>query len=144
MIFISSCITGVKCRYNASHAYNSNIMHAAGKDFIHACPELLAGFPVPRNPCEITDGSGEDVLSGEARIIDSNGNDITTQMIAGAEIALQMCRVNGVTKAFLQAKSPSCGCGYIYDGSFSGILIPGNGVFAALLLKNGIKVIIKI
>ena len=141
MVLVSSCITGVQCRYNGSSCCNENLLNGIHGKYIHVCPEILAGFGIPRKPCEISGGGGEDVLAGNAKIIDADGLDITAQMLAGSEIALRISLDNMVTNAFLKAKSPSCGCGTIYDGSFSGSLKPGNGIFAALLVKNGIEVI---
>ena len=141
MIVISSCITGVKCRYNGSSSYNEKLLKSINKNYIHICPEILAGLKTPRKPCEIFGGSGEDVLNGNAKIIDKDGFDITEQMLTGAKKALKMCLENKVTKAYLKTKSPTCGYDKIYDGTFSSTLRKGNGIFSALLIKNGIKVI---
>lgn len=91
MILLSSCIAGVKCRYNASASYNKNLIENIEDMFIHACPEVLAGFETPRKPCEIYGGSGDDALTGKAKVIDKDGVDITEQMLIGAERALQIC-----------------------------------------------------
>ena len=141
MIVFSSCITGVKCRYNGSSSYNEKLLKSINEEFIHICPEILAGLKIPRRPCEIYGGSGEDVLNGNAKIIDKDGFDITEQMLTGAKKALKICLENNVTKAYLQTKSPTCGYNKIYDGTFSSTLKKGDGIFSALLLKNGIKVI---
>ena len=97
---------------------------------------------MPRVPFEIVDGSGENVLDGHARVFKKDGTDITDAVIAGAEMALKICIENGVTKAFLQHRSPTCDCRQIYDGTFSGTMKPGNGVFTVLLNKNGIETVI--
>jgi len=140
LLVLSSCIAGLRCRYDGSSCVNKNLLKGIDSWYIHVCPELLAGFGIPRKPCEISGGSGGDVLAGRAKIIDKDGLDITSLMLAGAEKALRICLENGVTEAFLRAKSPSCGYGRIYDGSFSSTLRPGSGIFAALLLENGIGV----
>ena len=141
MIAFSSCITGVKCRYNGSSSYNEKLLKSINENYIHICPETLAGLKTPRKPCEISGGSGEDVLDGNAKIIDKDGFDITEQMLTGAKKALEICLENKVTKAYLQTKSPSCGKNKIYDGTFSSTLRKGNGIFTALLIKNGVEVI---
>jgi uncharacterized protein YbbK (DUF523 family) len=141
MVLISSCIAGIKCRYNAASSYNEDLLKSIGCNYMHICPEILAGFKVPRKSCEIFGGTGEDVLAGNAKIIDQDGLDITKQMLIGVEKALKICLENKVTKAYLHAKSPTCGYNKIYDGSFSSILKKGNGIFSALLIKNGIKII---
>ena len=141
MIVNSSCITGVKCRYNGSSSYNEKLITGIKENYIHICPEILAGLQTPRKSCEIFDGSGEDVLNGNAKIIDKVGFDITEQMLSGAKKALKICLENKVTKAYLQTKSPSCGYNKIYDGTFSSTLRKGNGIFSTLLIKNGINVI---
>ena len=141
MVLISSCITGVKCRYNASASYNKNLLKKIGDKYIHICPEILAGFKIPRKPCEIFGGTGEDVLTENAKIIDKDGLDITEQMLIGSNKALQICFENNVTKAYLQTRSPTCGYNKIYDGTFSSTLKNRNGIFSALLIKNGINVV---
>ena len=141
MVAVSSCLAGIVCRYNAEDIYNADLMNSIGDDYISVCPELLAGFGVPRTPFEIVGESGESVLEGHARVIDKDSADITDAIINGVEKALQICIENGVTKVYLQRRSPTCGCGQIYDGTFSGILKPGNGVFTALLNKNGIETV---
>ena len=141
MILISSCIVGIKCRYNATSSYNENLLKSIDCKYIHICPEILAGFEVPRKSCEIYGGTGEDVLDGNAKIIDQDGLDITKQMLIGIKKALEICLENNVTKAYLQTKSPTCGYNKIYDGSFSSILKKANEIFSALLIKNGIKII---
>jgi len=137
---VSSCITGKKCRYNASSSYNEKLLKDIGEKFIHICPELLAGFGIPRKPCEIFGGSGEDVLSGNANIMDIDGLDITEKMLIGSKKALEICQKNNVAKAFLQTKSPTCGCNKIYDGTFTSTIRRGNGIFTALLIMSGIDV----
>lgn len=105
------------------------------------CPEQLGGLPTPRYASEIQQGSGEDVLEGRARVINQTGRDVTENFIRGAEESLKLARILGTKFAILKSKSPSCGYGEIYDGSFRGVLVKGNGVTAALFMKNGIKVI---
>ena len=141
MILFSSCIAGVKCRYNGSSSYKENLLKNINEEFIHICPEILAGFKIPRKPCEIVNGSGEDVLIGKAKILNIDGLDITEQMLIGTQKSLQICLEKNVKKAYLQTKSPTCGCGKIYDGTFSSKLKNGNGVFTALLIRNNITVI---
>lgn len=141
MVAISSCVAGIKCRYNASDNYRASVIMKANGNYISVCPETLAGLGVPRTACEIVGGSGEDVLEGTARIVDKDGIDITEIMLCGVEKALQICLENHITKAYLQSKSPTCGCGKIYDGSFTNTLKSGNGVFTALLNKHGIDVV---
>ncbi|MBT7122039.1 MAG: DUF523 domain-containing protein, partial [Clostridia bacterium] len=108
---------------------------------IPVCPELLAGYTTPRNPCEITLGQGSDVLSGKATVVDIDGIDQTAEFIKGAELTLELAQSHNAKRAYLKSQSPSCGCGEIYDGSFSGDLRQGDGVTTALLKQNGIKVV---
>jgi len=141
MVAVSSCITGLKCRYNATDTYNSAVMSIVADNYIAVCPELLAGLGTPRSACEIVGGDGANVLNGTARIIDEKGIDITEIMIEGAEKALQICLKYKITKAYLQAKSPTCGCGKIYDGTFSKTLKFGDGILTALLNQHGVEVV---
>ncbi|MDP2892469.1 MAG: DUF523 domain-containing protein [Bacillota bacterium] len=138
----SACLLGINCRYNGKPAPEE----AAIKLFLEGrvipvCPEALGGMKSPHAPCEIAGGSGEDVLAGRAAVLDAGGGDWTKEFIKGAKQALMICKKLGVQKAYLKSKSPSCGLGRIYDGSFTGTLKNGEGVTAALLRKNGIEVI---
>lgn len=94
------------------------------------CPEQMGGLSTPRPPSEIQNG----------RVMTNQGTDVTAQFIAGAEVALKVALEKGATEAYLKSKSPSCGVGVIYDGSFSGKTVEGNGFFTEALLKAGIKV----
>lgn len=145
MIIVSSCLLGEKCRYDGRSQPNDEAIRLFNKGLaVPVCPECLGGLNVPRPPAEIVGGSGEDVLSGCARVIAKAENggrlDVTNEFILGAYKALQTALECGAEEAVLKAKSPSCGCGLVYDGSFSGRLKEGSGVTAALLMKNGIKV----
>jgi len=105
------------------------------------CPEMSAGLPVPRPPAEIEGGgNGADVLAGRARVLEKTGGDVTAAFIAGAENALRLAKETGCAFALLIDGSPSCGSGFIYDGTFSGTRHAGNGVVAALLRREGIAV----
>ena len=141
MIVVSSCLVGKKCRYNGGHSLNQALLDSLGEEYIDLCPEILGGLETPRNPCEIIGGEGKDVLKGTARIVDCNGADVTDKMVLGAERALEICKVHKVTKAYLKQGSPSCGFGWIYDGSFSSVARKGNGVFAELLVRSGVEVV---
>ena len=103
--------------------------------------EMLGGLSTPRRPAEIVGGDGDDVLSGNARIVDDCSLDVTEAFVKGAYKALQVVQAAGVREAILKEGSPSCGCTHIYDGTFSGVQHPGMGVTAALLRQNNISVI---
>lgn len=109
-------------------------------DCIGLCPEVEGGLSIPREAAEIIGGSGEQVLKGLAKVKTKSGKDVTQEFISGARKALDLCQKLGIDKAILAKNSPSCGVNKIYDGSFSKSKIPGMGVCAALLNKNGIKV----
>lgn len=141
MIAVSLCLTGAKCRYDGKSKHDLLLLEAIGGGYLAVCPEACAGLGIPRPPSEISGGDGADVLSGRARVVDRDGRDITEAFLEGSRKALKICLENGVTRAYLRARSPSCGCGRIYDGSFTGVLADGNGVLAELLLLNGIEVI---
>lgn len=145
MIIVSSCLLGKRCRYDGASQPNEAAIRLFIKGLaVPVCPECLGGLSVPRPPAEIVGGSGEDVLSGNARVIAYGVNgemiDVTGEFILGAYKTLEIALECGAQEAVLKAKSPSCGCGLVYDGTFSGALIEGIGVTAALLLKNEIKV----
>lgn len=139
---VSACLLGTPCRYNGKPKVQPAIFDMLGAyPYIAICPETMGGAPTPRKSCEIHAGTGRDVLNGKAIILDIDGADITQAMLSGSRMATELCLSLGVKKAFLQGKSPSCGCGEIYDGTFSGTLRTGNGVFAEMLLAEGIEVI---
>ncbi|NMC35808.1 DUF523 domain-containing protein [Candidatus Beckwithbacteria bacterium] len=138
-ILVSACLVGVNCRYDGSNKLNEKIIKLLEKkELIIVCPELLGGFPIPRSPCQIVGGDGYDVLQKKAKVMGEDGIDYSQQFIKGAKNALRIARENNVSVAYLREKSPSCGSGEIYNGKG---LKNGDGVFAALLKQNGIKVV---
>ncbi|WP_217561706.1 DUF523 domain-containing protein [Paenibacillus sp. GbtcB18] len=142
MILVSSCLAGLECRYNATHSLVEKISELVGEGkAMMVCPELLGGFTTPREPAEIIGGTGEDVLAGEARVVDRSGNDVTGLYASGAFKTLELARKVGATVVVLKENSPSCGSRAIYNGAFNGTKISGEGVTAALLRKEGFKVI---
>jgi len=142
MDIASACLAGIKCRYDGEARPDEKIaeMHRQGLVKL-VCPECLAGLPSPRCPSEISGGDGDDVLEGRARVVAQDGGDRTEEFVKGARLTLEAARGCDAQRAYLKAKSPSCGCGRIYDGTFSGKLRDGNGVTAALLKKNGIDIV---
>lgn len=141
MVLISGCLIGVNCKYNGKHNLREKIVaHFNGENFVPICPEQLGGLTTPRLPAEIQGGDGKDVLGGRAKVVSSDGVDVTEEFIKGANETLKIAQSLGITKAILKGKSPSCGVGKIYDGSFSDIIIHGDGVTTALLKENGIEV----
>jgi len=142
MDIVSACLIGQKCRYDGGACTIEKLKKLFDEGKLRAvCPEVMAGLKTPRSPMEIVGGDGADVLEGKARVITKDGIDITQQFIDGAYLALKAAEQCGAAKVYLQSRSPSCGCGRIYDGSFSGKFKEGDGVTAALLKKNGIKII---
>ncbi len=131
---ISACLCGSCCRYDATTCTDeqSLAIYKSGKAII-VCPECLGGLPTPRTPCEIVDG----------RVVSKDCEDRTSQFIKGAKAVLSLCEFYHIKKAILKDKSPSCGCNFIYDGTFTGTLKQGKGITAALLSENGIEVIAK-
>lgn len=138
---VSACLAGGKSSYDGRDRLNEEIFKLvqAGKA-IALCPEVLGGLTVPRAPAEIPGGSGERVLDGLVKILNRDGVDVTDKFILGAERFCEIAKSKGIKRAILKAKSPSCGMGGLYDGTFSGRLIEGDGVTAALLKREGIEV----
>ncbi|WP_040330188.1 DUF523 domain-containing protein [Clostridium ihumii] len=142
MILVSACLCGVNCKYNGENNLDERVLKLLqeGKA-IPVCPEQLGGQETPRLAHEIVDGDGELVLKGEAKILSPDGKeDVTKEFVKGATETLNIAKNIGAQYAILKARSPSCGFGKIYDGTFSGNKIDGNGVTAELLHKNGIKI----
>ena len=129
-ILISACLLGVCCRYDGdSKAYPGIEQLARQHTLVPVCPEQLGGLPTPRPPAERRGG----------RVVTQSG-DVTEQYLRGAEETLKLCKLLGCEAAVLKERSPSCGRGQVYDGTFSGTLTAGDGVTAELLAAHGILV----
>jgi uncharacterized protein YbbK (DUF523 family) len=142
-VLVSSCLLGESVRYDGSHARADNIILERWKAehrLVPFCPELAGGFSVPRSPAEIRGEGGLAVLRGEAVVVDESGRDVTACFAWGAQGALQVARCENVKLAILKDGSPSCGSTYIANGSFKGLTRAGQGVTAALLEQQGIRV----
>jgi uncharacterized protein YbbK (DUF523 family) len=140
-ILISACLLGIECRYDGTGKAVPELQRILeGYHVVPICPETLGGLIVPRPPAEIQGGGGAEVLAGTARVMSREGRECTAEFIRGAEAVLQLVRQHQPLLLILKANSPSCGVGAIYDGSFSARLKPGDGVTAALLKRNGVKV----
>lgn len=136
MIIVSACLAGYRCRYDGKIIPDEEIVALVKEGgAIPVCPEMMGGLPCPRVPAERT----KDGL----RVVTREGKDVTEAFICGAFEALRMAKLYGCDRAILKAKSPSCGCGQIYDGTFSGTLRSGDGVTAELFKENGITVLVK-
>lgn len=131
-ILVSACLLGRDCKYNGGNNYSEKVAeYVKGHDVIPVCPEVAGGLPIPRIPCEIVGGT----------VTTRNGESKDREFRAGADICLKKALEEKVDLAILQSRSPSCGVKQIYDGSFTGKLIPEKGVFAEMLSENGIKII---
>lgn len=138
MFIVSGCLLGHNCKYNGGNNKNDGVIEfCKTHKYIVVCPERAGNLPCPRPPAEKV-GS---------RILNKNGEDVTEEFLKGARISLNICldmaRMTGekIEGAILKANSPSCGKGTIYDGTFSGKLTEGNGVFASMVAAEGIEVI---
>lgn len=128
----SACLLGVKCRYDGKSKPNEKVLALSKEEIlVPVCPEQLGGLTTPRDPAE---QRGENVFT-------ESGKDVSENFQKGAREVLRIVRLFNVKEAIMKQRSPSCGCGQIYDGTFFGKIIKGDGVTTALLKKNGIKVI---
>lgn len=136
MYIVSACLAGVKCRYDGKANTHEKVkaLVEEGKAII-VCPEVFGELTIPRTPCEIVKDE-----NGVERVLTMEGKDCTEAFKIGAEKTLEIAKTLGVKEAILKAKSPSCGCGQIYNGHFNRTLIEGDGLTTRLLKKNGIKV----
>ena len=131
-IMVSACLMGENCKYNGGNNLNEKMLeYVKGHEVISVCPEVMGGLPTPRIPAEIVNG----VVTAK------DGRNVDKEFRTGAEIALQIAIDNQVDLVILQSRSPSCGPKQIYDGSFSGKRIDGQGVFAKMLLENGFQIL---
>lgn len=142
MILVSSCLAGLEVRYNGTHSLNNKISKLVDENkAVTICPELLGGFFTPREPAEIVDGEGGDVLDGRAKVVEKSGKDVTELYLKGAYATLEKALKINAAIVVLKEDSPSCGSSMIYNGHFKGEKIVGNGVTSALLKRNGFQVI---
>ena len=134
-ILISACLLGVACRYDGrTKPLDKETIERLKKQYhlIPVCPEIMGGLPTPRIPAEI---------SSDGRVLREDGIDVTENYNRGAKEALWLAEIFGCKAAVLKERSPSCGCGRVYDGSFTATLRNGNGITASLLIENGIRVL---
>lgn len=130
-VLVSACLLGIECRFDGKSKENSELFNLKDKfEFFLVCPEVLGGLSTPRVPSEIIDG----------KVINKDGIDVTENYIKGAYDTLKICNICNIDFVVFKSKSPSCGKGKIYDGTFSGNLIDGNGITTKVLIDNGIKV----
>ncbi len=131
-ILISACLLGVNCRYDGGGKLIDQIDQLKERyNLIPVCPEVYGGLQTPREPAEIID----------EKVINRKGEDVSQNFTRGANETLHLAELYNCKYAILKERSPSCGFGEIYDGTFSGRLVKGNGYTAELLSKNGIKII---
>ncbi|MBE6038585.1 MAG: DUF523 domain-containing protein [Anaerofustis stercorihominis] len=132
---VSACLTGENCKYNGGNNFNEKVKNfLADKQYITVCPEVYGGLSTPRDPSEII------LCDGELKVISDKGKDVTEEFVSGAQQALKEALESGCDCAIFKAKSPSCGSGEVYDGTFSSVLIKGDGVTAKLFRENGIDI----
>ena len=131
-ILVSACLLGENCKYNGGNNYCAAVAeYVKDKDVVTICPEVMAGMGIPRTPIEIVDGV----------LMDRNGNNVEAALRAAVAQVIEQIGNEEIECAILQSRSPTCGVNEIYDGSFSGKLIPGSGVFAQALRDAGYRVV---
>ena len=131
-ILVSACLLGINCKYDGGNNLNKNVIdYLKDKEVIPICPEVYGGLCTPRLPAEIK----------ENKVYNKSGEDVTDYFNKGAQEVLKIAKLLNVKKALLKAKSPSCGLNKIYDGTFSGKIIDGDGITVQLLKKNNITII---
>ena len=129
-IGVSACLLGKNVKYNGKNNFSPELVEKLkDAEIIDICPEVLGGLPIPRDPAEIVDGE----------VITNKGISVDYEFRKGAKRALEIIKNEGIELVILQSRSPSCGKGQIYDGTFSSKLIEGDGVFVKLLEENGIR-----
>ncbi len=138
MILISACLMGMPVRYDGGSKPDETIKELikSGTEYRLICPECLGGLCIRREPSEIVGGTAADVLEGKARVLTKSGSDVTEQFLQGARAVNEYASKLMPEAIYLKKRSPSCGLGEIYDGSFTGKTIDGNGITAELLIKN--------
>ncbi len=132
MIIVSACLLGENCKYNGGNNYHPNVVsYVQGQEVLAICPEMLAGMGCPRTPVEIVDGV----------VMDRDGNNVDAILRQGVARAMDLVLQEDIQCAILQSRSPTCSVKQVYDGTFSGKLVEGAGIFAQALEASGIQVI---
>lgn len=143
-VLVSACLLGEAVRYNGGDKRSEHrILRRWMQEgrVVSVCPEVAGGLAVPRPPAEIANcAGGSIVLAGAARVMASNMQDVTVEFVKGAQQAAEIARANRIRVAVLKEGSPSCGSGYIYDGTFTATRVASSGVTTALLQQAGIRV----
>ncbi len=138
-LLVSACLLGLCTRLDGRARSFPAVSSLASRFLlIPVCPEQLGGLPTPRPAAELHGGAGDQVLDGKASVMTADGRDVTQAFLRGAAEVLAVARLIDADTAVLKARSPSCGVGITYDGTFSHTLQPGSGVTAALLGRSGI------
>ncbi|MBE5952037.1 MAG: DUF523 domain-containing protein [Lachnospiraceae bacterium] len=131
-IAVSACLLGQNCKYNGGNNRNEAVLKfLEGKEVVPVCPEVLGGLPVPRIPAEIRDGVAWN----------KNGENVDEMFKRGVELTMKALAEEDIELAVLQSRSPTCGVKQVYDGTFTGTLIPGQGLLVKALTEKGYKVI---
>ncbi len=141
-VLVSACLLGQPVRYDGRSSGHPDLLQTWQREgrVVPLCPEVAGGLPTPRPPAEIPGGQGGAVLDGEAQVVTVGGEDVSAQFLAGARLALELVRRHGIRVAVLKSGSPSCGNRLVYDGTFSGTKVSGEGVTSALLRREGVLV----
>ena len=130
-LLVSACLLGVNCRYDGNNNLIKGLEELKARyNLIPVCPEILGGMAIPRKPVELKMG----------HVFNRDGQNFDREFLLGATESVKIARICGCHKALLQARSPSCGYGSIYDGTFTRTLVPGNGLAAALLEQAGLEI----
>jgi len=133
-VLVSACLLGLNTRYDGKNTKNETLIEYLIKnniDFYPLCAEQLGGLSTPREPSEIRDGE----------VFSKSGDNVTKNFKKGGNLIIKFCKKFGITHAILQDRSPSCGYKTVYDGTFTGNLIAGQGILTTMLIDNGIKII---
>ena len=131
-VIVSACLLGYNCRYDGGNCRHQKVIdYLVAKTYLAVCPEELGGLPTPRLPSEINNN----------QVVDNRQVDVSRQFQSGAQVVLKLAKYNNCELAILKEQSPSCGSKEIYDGSFTGKIIAGQGITTKLLVSQGIRVI---
>jgi len=129
---VSACLMGENCKYNGGNNLSEKVLnYVKDHEVISVCPEVMGGLSTPRIPAEIVNGI----------VTAKDGRNVDKEFRTGADLALEIAKKNQVDLVILQSRSPSCGPKQIYDGSFSGKKMDGQGIFAKLLIENGFRIV---
>jgi uncharacterized protein YbgA (DUF1722 family)/uncharacterized protein YbbK (DUF523 family) len=131
---ISSCLLGNKVRYDGGHKLDPFLVNTLGQfvEYVPVCPEVEAGFPVPREAFRLVGNAEKPRL-----VTRQSGVDATAQMERWLEKKLPLLERENWCGFIFKSRSPSSGMERVKVYDEKGMAEKkGVGVFAQALMMR--------